>query len=311
MTDYIVYKSSRHPRKRPVLSVLIPYYKDDPSGLLHALLGQCDARKDVEIILYDDGTGDAVLTQNLRHSVEAAKSPVTLIEAQSNHGRSAARNALQDAARADWVLFLDADMRPTRNDFIENYLRLITADIADIIFGGFTVEARTDDPDTELHRFFSEVSDCHPLHIREQAGSQYVATSNLCVRKSVLETETFDARFKGWGWEDSEWAARVSQRYVLRHADNPALHLGMEKTDTLLQRFQNSGDNYALFTQIHPEFAKGLTLYRVSQKLKNLPGQKLMRPVLKFIVRFQGLPLHVRVTALKLWRASWYAESVS
>ena len=127
----------------------------------------------------------------------------------------------------------------------------------------------------------------------------------------MLKAEPFDDGFTGWGWEDSEWAARVGANYSLIHADNPAWHLGLESTETLLSRFKNSGHNYLRFTQKHPALAQTLTLYSVIQKLKRLPGHAFLRPILKVIVRLHLMPMRLRLTALKLWRASWYAETFS
>ena len=304
-------KSLKRTRAKPVLSVLIPYFKDDPTALLHALLSQTAQQNGVEILIYDDGTGDAKLNARLCAVVKSAHSPVHLLVAPDNKGRSAARNALQENARADWVLFLDADMRPQSPMFLSQYVKLIEADIGDIIFGGFTVPEKAETPDQELHRALSEASDCLSLATRRAAGAQFVASSNLCVRKAVLESEGFDDGFVGWGWEDSEWAARVAKRFVLTHADIPALHLGLESTDTLLRRFQNSGHNYVRFTEKHPDIAKSLGLFQMSQKLRRVPGQKLMRPFLKLAVKLRLMPMKFRLLALKLWRASWYAESFS
>lgn len=304
-----IVKSPGASKSKPMLSVLVPYYRDDPSELLADLLAQCGDAKNIEVLLYDDGTGDADVNSRLCAAVKASKTPVTLILAEENKGRSTARNVLQTSARSDWVLFLDADMRPVTDHFISDYMALINEDASDVIFGGFTVPRSSDDPDTDLHRALSDVSDCLSLDARKAAGPQYVASSNLCVRKSVLKQEPFDTQFVGWGWEDSEWAARVSKSYVLTHADIPALHLGLESTDTLLSRFKTSGANYVRFTNIHPDIAQTLTLFSLSQKLRRVPGQKLMRPLLRGIVKFRRGPMRLRLLALKLWRASWYAEA--
>ena len=294
-------------RKKPRLSVLIPFFRDNPSALLSELLSQSEALQGVEVLIYDDGTGDADICAALAAQIKEAKAPVTLLIAGKNRGRAQARNTLQEKSRGDWVLFLDADMRPGSSDFLQNYLDLIEANSVDIIFGGFTVPSNAA-PQEELHRALSQVSDCLPLSERKAAGPQYVATSNLCVRKSVLLAEPFDSGFVGWGWEDSEWAARVSQRYALQHADNTAIHLGLESDDTLLARFKNSAQNYKRFTDMHPDLAQTLTLYRLTQKLKRVPAQRHMRPLMKLIVKFHAMPIRLRVLALKLWRASWYAE---
>ncbi len=294
---------------KPKLSVLIPFYKDDPTDLLQSLLSQTSADEAVEILIYDDGSALADLNAKVSAIVKAAPSRVEFLIADKNAGRSAARNVLQQNANADWVLFLDADMRPVSDSFLKDYTQLISAGVGDVIFGGFTVPTKAETPDQELHRALSEVSDCLTLAARQAAGPQFVASSNLCVRKDVLLEEGFDNGFKGWGWEDSEWAARVAKKYTLIHADIPALHLGLENTETLLRRFQSSGANYVRFTDKHPDIAKTLALFKISQKLRKIPGQKLMRPLLKLAVKLQMLPIRLRLNALKMWRASWYAEA--
>ena len=293
------------------LSVLIPFYHDDPTGLLEALISQ-DVQKDaVEILIYDDGTNNAQINAKLIAIAKASFLPVQLLFAKNNKGRSYARNYLTAQARAEFVLFLDADMLPETHDFLKTYLTITSRGRADIIFGGFSVAKQSSTDDTKLHQAFSQSSDCLRADERALAGPQYVCSSNLCVRKTVLETEPFDPDFIGWGWEDSEWAARVSEIFVLKHIDNPALHLGLESTETLLERFRDSATNYVRFTRKHPELAQTLNLYKISQKLKKIPGQKIMRPGLAFIVRLNKAPTKIRLLALKLWRASWYAEALS
>jgi len=300
--------NTRKNSTKPVLSVLIPTYRDDPTPLLAELLNQA-ADTSVEILIYDDGTGDTEINTKLVAMAKNHETPIGLFFARENKGRAQARNHLMENARAEWVLFLDADMRPEIDTFLSDYLAEIIKDDADIIFGGFTVAQERQSGDTELHRAFSQTSDCLDANERTAKGPQYVASSNLCVRKLVLHAEPFDTGFSGWGWEDSEWAARVAKKYTLKHADIPALHLGLESTETLLSRFKTSGPNYIRFTRAHPELAKSLTLYKMSQRLKGLPGQKLMRPFLAFMVRASLMPTKIRLVALKLWRASWYAES--
>jgi len=295
---------------KPSLSVLAPYFKDDPSELIKSLDAQAQNLSGIEIIIYDDGTGDPALTAALQEIIPNLTTPTQAIVAEINTGRSSARNRLQDAARADWVLFLDADMRPVSSDFLKSYLQLIKFDEADVIFGGFTVEEKAAEKSRDLHRALSQVSDCLPLTERQAKGPQFVASSNLCMRKSVLEAEGFDPEFSGWGWEDSEWAARIAKKFTLLHAHNPALHLGLETTDTLLKRFATSGPNYVRFTNKHPELAQTLSLFQISKTLGKIPGQTMMRPVLKTVVKTHSLPMKLRLTALKLWRASHYASDL-
>ena len=292
----------------PRLSILAPFYRDDPSVLLRSLAAQ-ERITEVEVLIMDDGTGNPTLTRAVDATIAYIALPVKHLQAPQNRGRSATRNALQEVARADWVLFLDADMRVDHPDFVARYLERIEAGDCDALFGGFTVE-RSDDVQTDLHRALSDASDCLSAAERQSAGPQYVASSNLCVRKTVLEADPFDAGFTGWGWEDSEWAARVHAKHRLVHLDNPAVHLGLETTDTLLARFASSGPNYRRFTQMHPALARDLPLFRIVSRLARVPGHGLSRPVLRAAVRAHALPTRLRVLALKLWRASHYAEAM-
>lgn len=296
----------------PLLSILIPFYKDDPVTLVQCLIN-CERSDEVEILLYDDGSNDQTVIDELVSQSICANVGVRLFIAADNNGRSQARNILHGQAKADWSLFLDADMLPMYDDFIKLYLQQIASGFAEIIFGGFEVADKRQSDDTELHRYFSKTSDCLDVKTRTEKGPQYVCSSNLCVRTEVMRLVPFDSEFQGWGWEDSDWAARAAQAFRIRHADIPALHLGLESTETLLSRFKNSGDNYRRFTNKHPEFAKTLKLYQVIQKLKRYPAHKKLRPVLAFLVRnkLKLVPVSMRIAALKLWRASWYAEAMS
>ena len=306
--------NDRTKTQKPFLSILIPYYKDDPSDLLEAL-GQQDYDlsplvNPVEILIYDDGSQDPALTQRVKQRMAELNIATKAIIAAQNSGRSEARNRLQAEARADWVLFLDADMRPVKSCFLQAYLQLIALGQADVIFGGFTVTQDAVEKSQVLHHALSLNSDCLPLSHRQASGPQHVASSNLCIRKSVLDSEGFDPEFTGWGWEDSEWAARIAARFTLLHVHNPALHLGLETTDTLLRRFATSGANYRRFTQRHPELAKTLSLYKISRLLGKIPGQQAIRPLLKAVIKAHILPIKYRILALKLWRASHYAVAL-
>lgn len=294
----------------PRLSILIPFYRDDPSVLLRSLDAQSVEPDAIEIRIMDDGTGDPSLTATAQATVNAMTLPTVLVTAPKNRGRSATRNALQEAAKADWVLFLDADMRLDHADFLTRYLTQIEADNYDILFGGFDVEDQSTDWDTDLHRVLSQNSDCLNAEDRARNGAQNVASSNLCVRKTVLNAQPFDSGFQGWGWEDSEWAARVFTRHRLLHIDNPAVHLGLETTETLLSRFASSGLNYRRFVQAHPALAETLPLFRIVSRLKHMPGHHLARGPLRTLVRMRSVPTRLRVIALKLWRASHYAEAM-
>ena len=85
---------------RPVLSVLTPFLRDDPSGLLAAIQAQAARLSTpIEIVALDDGTGDDALAARLVATIQALTIPASFVHLSQNEGRSAARNRLAQFAR--------------------------------------------------------------------------------------------------------------------------------------------------------------------------------------------------------------------
>lgn len=292
-----------------VLSILVPFFHDDPCALIASLSEQ--ALTGIELVLYDDGSADRELSFRINSVAGQSRLPVRLITATQNRGRSHARNALVQAAKGQYLLFLDADMLPDSPDFLHKYCDAIQSTQPAVVFGGFQVPAAAERPEQELHRAISEASDCLPAHERAKLPAKHVCTSNLLVRRDILAANPFDTDFHGWGWEDVEWAARVAETNQIQHLDNPALHLGLESADSLVRRYRDSADNYALFVNKHPQLAKKLPTFRTAKLANFIPGLRMMRPWLAKTAAATTGPMRLRILALKLWRASWYGEKLA
>jgi len=108
------------------ISVCVPVYRYDVSALLDAIAA-CKLSALVELVFYDDGSGDtemltALMARAARQTWRSVLSPATL-----NRGRSAARNAATRHARGEWTLLLDADMLPDGPRFLEAYFDAVEA----------------------------------------------------------------------------------------------------------------------------------------------------------------------------------------
>jgi hypothetical protein len=179
----------------PRLSVLIPTYRDDPSALLKAL----DERgADAEIVLLDDGGGDAALTKRMAARIEKLKLPARLVVLSSNEGRAKGRNRLARHARGRHLLFLDSDMLPDPIGFLTRWSAVAEDDVP-VAFGGFTLDQTPRRPEHELHRAMALKSDCTPAPERAKEPEKHVFTSNLLVRRDVFETIGFDERLRRLG----------------------------------------------------------------------------------------------------------------
>jgi len=296
---------------RPRLSVLAPFYRDNPSPLLIALDREAaELGGAVEVITLDDGSGDDALATNVSRTVGRMRSPARFIRLAENVGRARGRNRMASEARGDWLLFLDSDMAPDASRFLGAYLDLIETAGAPVVCGGFSLHQTPDTPDHALHRHMSLKSDCLPAAQRNLAPEKHVFTSNLMVRRDVFEANRFDESFKGWGWEDVEWGMRVARNHRILHIDNTATHLGLDTAPAIAAKYEQSAANFARVVAEHLPVVETYPSYRLAKALKRLPLRGTWRPALKAVALAQGTPMPARDFAMRLYRAALYAEAV-
>jgi len=311
MNGVTVIENMRWATARPALSVLIPFLRDDPGVLLNMLDGEATALADaVEVVLMDDGTGDAELTARLAARVMVMDLPVRLITLSANEGRSKGRNRLAAAARGGSLLFLDSDMRPDHDRFLKTWLDLVQGDAPAVAFGGFSLLQAPDEPRFSVHRAMATRGECVVAEARARSPEKYVYTSNLLVRRDVFEAEGFDGAFTGWGWEDVEWAMRVSRRWPVLHLDNPATHMGLDTVEQLAGKYEQSAGNFARVVARHPDIVSAYPSYRVARVLKRVPALDRIRPWMKRFALTAWAPTAARAFSLRLYRAALYAEAV-
>jgi glycosyltransferase involved in cell wall biosynthesis len=292
---------------QPRLSVLIPTFRDDPTALLKAL---DEPGIKAEIVVLDDGGGDAALVERMARRVERMKLPARLIQLSSNEGRAKGRNRLARHARGRHLLFLDSDMLPDPIGFLARWTALAESDDTAVAFGGFTLDQTPRRPEHDLHRAMALKSDCTPAPERARSPEKHVFTSNLLVRRDVFEAIGFDEGFAGWGWEDVEWAMRVARLHPIVHIDNSASHLGLDTAPALAAKYEQSAANFARVVAGHLEVVRDYPSYRVARALKPLPLRTTWRPMLKALALTEAAPTPLRAFALRLYRAALYSDAV-
>lgn len=288
----------------PFLSVLIPFHGDDPAALLDALLAQ--AGTDTEIVLLDDGSPDRAAYTRLNGHPACAAGPVRVLRSEQNLQRAGARNALAAAARAEWLLFLDADMQVPEG-FLPGWTTLLRGADFDAAYGGYTVPAAGAGP-FALHAALARAGDVDSAAARAPRGASAFAGSNMAVRADLMAQVPFDEHYRGWGWEDVDWAVRAAKAGRLVHVDNPAGHGGLQSVDRLLAKFAEGGANYARFLAIHPDQAS-LPGARLARLLASLRLSGVVRALTPALTRARALPLRTRVLALKSYKAACAAAA--
>jgi glycosyltransferase involved in cell wall biosynthesis len=311
MSRPILTDNARRKAARPALSVLIPFLRDDPTELLRLLDEEASALDGtVEIILLDDGTNDAALTARLQTVVRSLALPVRLISLARNEGRSKGRNRLAASARGGSLLFLDSDMRPDHRRFLWTWADLVALEDPAVAFGGFSLLHAPTDTRFSVHRAMAARSECIPFWDRARTPEKYVYTSNLLVRRDVFKAEAFDTAFTGWGWEDVEWAMRVSRRFTVLHVDNPATHMGLDTVEALAGKYEQSADNFARVVDRHPDIVGTYPSFKAAKLLKRMPALSTIRPWMKQAAVAGWMPTEARAFSLRLYRAALYADAV-
>ena len=293
------------------LTICVPCYHDDASPLVATLTRMPEAAR-TTLLIFDDGSGDTALTRKLARHVMSYPGPARLVTAPRNAGRAHARNRLLALAETDWILFVDADMRPDSDVFLDRYMAAIRRqDGPALIAGGFTLWQVMPTRQTALHAAQSARSECLPATAREKAPGRYVFTSNIVVHRDVLDAIDFDDGFAGWGWEDVDWGLRVAGQYPVTHIDNTATHLGLDDTESLLRKFGESGANFARLAERHPEAVRRMRLWTMAKACSRLPLRGLLTPLSRRVARTSWMPMRLRLAALKFYRALRYGEHLA
>ncbi|MCU7959002.1 MAG: glycosyltransferase family 2 protein [gamma proteobacterium symbiont of Bathyaustriella thionipta] len=252
------------------LSILIPVYNYDIAALLKVLNNQCNALKKephIEIIVLDDGSQQKYNNQ----TVAAAIDRVRYIESAENKGRAATRNQLIKEATGKYLLFLDADMQPDKDDFIQQYLQQAEKH-ADVVCGGISYQQNKDySDDYAFYLYKSKRTEALPASQRNQSPLRYLFTSNILLRAECVEQIPFNTRFKDYGYEDIEWGIRLAEKYPLIHIDNSASHMGLVSRQQVFERMRASSRNFALLLSLHPDFFSKSSAARLAACLQYLP----------------------------------------
>ncbi len=306
-----LFDNRAHASARPVLSVLIPYYRDDPCALLRALDREAPRLGDsVEIVLLDDGAGDEALAARVGQTITDMVLPARFVRLHFNEGRAKGRNRLAGHARGSAFLFLDADMLPDDERFLQSWAELVGREDPAVAFGGFSLKQAPRTKEFAVHRQMALKAECVPFYERAKTPEKYVYTSNLLVSRTAFESEAFDDGFTGWGWEDVEWAMRIVRRFRVVHVDIPATHMGLDTAANLAGKYEQSVANFARVVGRHPEVVSQYPSYRAARLLKRAPGLKSWRGLFKGVALNGAFPPATRAFSLRLYRAALYAEAV-
>ena len=187
-----------------ILSVVIPTYRrwDRLQLTLAALEAQSMPKKDFEVIVSDDGSGDGTVE---RLNAYAAKTKLNMVAVTGpNGGPATARNRGIAKARGEWVAMTDDDCVPER-DWLVKHVEFIREHPEYGAFGGQVVRYK----DTVISRYVDWTGSMLPP-LGENGGRQYLVTANALFRRDLLvQLGGFDETYRWPGGEDPDLSFRA------------------------------------------------------------------------------------------------------
>jgi glycosyltransferase involved in cell wall biosynthesis len=218
-----------------MVSILIPVFNYDISNLVYEIHKQCNnAKIKFEIICYDDNS-DKYISENKKTFDSLANTRI--INSEKNLGRTGSRQILCESAIYNWLLFLDADVIPKSDNYIEHYIHKIKSSY-EVIYGGFAYTNNKPNNNAILRwkygRKFEEVD----ASKRNLKPYQIIISANFLIKKTVFNQINSKLNRKSYGL-DNYFAALLKQNnYRVLHINNEVYHFGLEKSSVYLNKVE-------------------------------------------------------------------------
>lgn len=213
-----------------MLSILIPTYNYPVWELVENLHSQASKlNEDIEILIYEDGS-DRFLQDNEKIS---SLENVFYRQNKTNIGRTALRTLLAKEAKNEFLLFLDSDVLPKNQDFIQRYLDLIPT-APDVAFGGIAYDELPPRKDKILRWKYGRKREAKSVEMRKKSPF-FIISQNLFIRKKVfLKANDLNENLYGL---DNYFSFRLKQLdAVVVHIHNPVIHRGLESSEVFLSK---------------------------------------------------------------------------
>lgn len=266
-----------------MISVLIPIYNYNVSNLVSQIYNQLlKANITFEIICIDDASDKDI------QEYEFFKNPFIKFEKlETNFGRSKIRNLLANKAKYEWLLFLDADVIPESENFINSYIENINKNSEKVFCGGIKYQNTAPSSNKLLRWFYGKKREEITSDKRLKNEYQYFFSANILINRTIFKTINFNELITKYGYEDVLFAHDLFLNSIrIIHINNPVLHLGIEETDVFLFKTKQAIENLNFLYNkklIRSEFINLLKFYK---KIKHIKLNSLFGFVFKCFSKY-------------------------
>ncbi|CAM1372125.1 glycosyltransferase family 2 protein [Tenacibaculum xiamenense] len=221
-----------------MISVLIPTHNWDVYQLVSGLHKQLVLTNiQFEIIIVDDASNTKFSGNDRLHKLSNTSFEIL----NKNIGRSAIRNYLARKAKYSWLLFLDGDVIPAQESFIENYLNFIN-EKKNVIVGGIKYEREV--TERTIRWKLGKRNEEKDVRTREADRYKYFFTGNFLIQKKVFDRISFDQSLTKYGYEDLLFAKELQKQEIsIEHMENEVYHLGIDSDELYLSKTKEALEN--------------------------------------------------------------------
>lgn len=215
-----------------MLSILIPSYNYTATSLVNTLHSELTETKlDFEILVLDDCSTDQT-------TIEANQTIKKLSNCyyhtnSKNLGRTATRQKLAELSKFDYLLFIDADVLPKNENFIECFD--VKNQTADLVFGGITYSETPPEKHKILRWTYGKEREAKSLNKRLKKPFISIISGCILVRKNIfLKANTLNSNVYG---ADVVFVQNIeNEKAKILHINNPVIHLGLENNDVFISK---------------------------------------------------------------------------
>lgn len=226
-----------------MLSILIPTYNYPTLSLVNELFTQVSKLGlNFEILVLDDASDNLeIVKENLKiNLIENCKYIVN----PENLGRALNRNKLVSISKYENLLFMDCDTFPKDSLFLERYANFVKKSTEKVVFGGIDYQTERPKNDEMLRWIYGKKRERIALEIRLKNPYNYVLTSNILIKKYVMEQFPFPDYITAYGFEDVVLILKLKENHIpIAHIDNPSVHLNLEKSLVFIEKYHSSLTN--------------------------------------------------------------------
>ncbi|WP_372793185.1 glycosyltransferase family 2 protein [Lutibacter sp.] len=248
-----------------MISVLIPVYNYNIISLVTFIKSQLLLTNiDFEIICIDDASTEYFTGNDKLHELHN----VTFYKLTKNIGRSKIRNLLVEKSKFEWLLFLDADVFPENDNFINKYLTCIHSNEAIVYCGGIKYETTKPGNDKMLRWVYGRNREEVDNAVKQEKPYQYFFGANFLIHKSVFNTCKFNEGIVKYGYEDVFFVEDLRiNNIVLQQVSNEVYHLGIEYNSVFLDKTKEAIDNLCHFSSLNTFSTENIKILNIYKKI--------------------------------------------